>query len=80
MFRQKPKNKDSTEERKPQKKDSSDTDSTDSFEEQPFIAAMNMPQYVHIQRNHLQHLKNWYRRFHYYEYGKDFCWEALDSA
>ena len=55
----------------------SDTDSSsDSFEEDPYIAAMNLPQYVHIQRNHLHYLKCWYRRYRYAKYGEDFGWEV----
>ena len=57
---------------------------SDSFEKQVYmIAAMNhqvqlmkLPQYVHIQRNRLHYLKDWYRRYRYAKYGEDFGWEV----
>ena len=50
----------------------------DSFEAQVRIAAMNLPQYIHIQRNRLNNLKFWYRRYRYTKYKEDFGWEDDD--
>ena len=53
---------------------------SDSFEEQPYIAAMSLPEYVYTQMNHLRHLKCWYRRFRHIKYGEDFGWKVYNPA